>query len=124
MNQKKAKALRKQAQAMTVGQPERQLVQVKQELNGANQKKVGARFVIGAGNNPHSTRGVYRKLKGHKGISESQVVIEKNPPKPTQVAQATAVAHRPNTHAPTTRKGLLAYLAGLAAKVKSKVLYR
>lgn len=107
MNAKKAKGLRKQAQEMTVGMPERQLVQLKRG---------------GAGNNPFSTRGVYQKLKGRKGIDVSQVVIAKEPPKRNEVAQATAGIPRAPVVAPTTRKGLLAALAGLAASVKTKVL--
>lgn len=116
MNQKKAKQLRKQAQAMTVGMPVRQLVQVKQELNADNQKKAQARFTIGAGNNPYSTRGVYRRLKRGRGIDVSQVVTEQT--KPEQKATATAVRHlSPNGTNPTSRKGLLARLAEMAKRV-------
>lgn len=96
MNDKKAKQLRKQAQAMTVGNPTRLLVQGRQELNAENQKKANARYVIGAVNAPGTTRGVYRALKSGRTIDPKIIVMQQDPPKRSEVAQATASISRAN----------------------------
>lgn len=56
MNARKYKMLRRQAERLTIGQPERQLVEWK-VLRALGDPGVSAL------NSPHTTRGVYRELK-------------------------------------------------------------
>lgn len=66
MNAKTCKELRKTARAITVGRPERQLVQY------ANPNKS-----ISAVNMPGTTRYVYRNLKTGRTIDPKRIVMEK-----------------------------------------------
>ena len=63
MNAKLCKKLRAIARAKTEGMPARRLVEYKQRLSMENAQARGGSFVIGAANDPQSTRGVYRALK-------------------------------------------------------------
>ena len=58
MNDKLCKRLRRKARDRTIGKPLSGYVGIKQIANSATQP-----FVIGAGNDPHTFRGVYREMK-------------------------------------------------------------
>lgn len=66
MNAKTCKELRKTARAITVGRPERQLVQY-----------VNPNKSISAVNAPGTTRAVYREMKSGRTIDPKRIVMEK-----------------------------------------------
>lgn len=91
MNAKTCKELRKTARAITVGRPERQLVQYRQQANPVYDpvaEKMVPRHAVCAVNMPGTTRAVYREMKTGRTIDPKRIVREKQK-QPQQTATFT-----------------------------------